>query len=268
MQMVASAKMRLAQDHALKGRSYIGAIAEVLYHLQDEISEKTDPLLMENESDKDLVLVVNTDRGLCGGLNMNLFKELRTQVSHDAHYVTIGRKLNATFAKVGASLDATWSLGEPLSLIELRPIFEFLKEQFLHGGFGRVLVAYPSFVNTMVQRPVVRQLLPIKPEDLMDIAKSSGGEGVRDHDNRPFALEPSSKSLLQSILPLYLFYQLVQIVLEARASEQSARMVSMKTATENANGLIGELTLDYNKARQAQITHELMEISTAMAAME
>ena len=265
--MVASAKMRLAQDHALKGRSYIGALAEALYHLRDEIAEQSNPLLRDNHSDVELVLVVNTDRGLCGGLNVNLFKEVRSQVSPQAHFVTPGRKLNATFARVGAIIDATWSLSEPLQLLELRPVFDYLMQQFLHGEYGRVLVAFPSFVNTMVQKPVIRQLFPIDTEALKALVQE-GGHALRDQDEQPYKLEPSPHEVLKTLLPLYLFYILVQIVLEARASEQSARMVSMKAATENAHGIIDDLTLEYNKARQDQITNELLEITTAMKAME
>lgn len=265
--MVASAKMRLAQDHALKGRSYIGALAEALYHLRDEIAEQSTPLLRDNHSENELVVVVNTDRGLCGGLNVNLFKEVRSNVSPNAHFVTLGRKLNATFARVGAIIDATWSLSEPLQLLELRPVFDYLMQQFLHGECGRVLVAYPSFVNTMVQKPVIRQLFPIDTEALKALVEE-GGQAIREKDEQPYKLEPSPKEVLETLLPLYLFYVLVQIVLEARASEQSARMVSMKAATENAHDIINDLTLEYNKVRQDQITNELLEITTAMKAME
>ena len=196
MQMVASAKMRRAQDQAVKGRPYVRALAEVLYHLQDEIDTSNSPL-MQTHGGADLVLLVNTDRGLCGGLNANLIKMTREHAPENAHYITIGRKLNAALAKWNERLEATWSLTDPLSL-----------------------------------------------------------------------LEPSPSALLDTILPLYVFHGLVQIVLEARASEHSARMVAMKGATENAKNIIDGLTLDYNKARQTQITNELLEITTAMRAME
>ena len=267
MQMVASAKMRRAQEQAIKGRPYIGALAQVFYHLRNELPDAETPLLVGNDSDKELVLVVNTDRGLCGGLNMNLFKAVRAQVSPDAHYITIGRKLNATIAKVGVMLDASWSLADPISLLELKSVFEYCCEQYKSGAFGKISVAYSGFVNTMVQRPVVRQLFPIDREELMNVAKV-GGEEIDTRVDSGFLLEPSAHALLESILPLYIFYVLVQVTLEARASEHSARMVSMKGATENAKKIIDELTLEYNKARQAQITNELLEITTAMRAME
>lgn len=265
--MVASAKMRRAQDMAVRGRPYIAALAQVLYHLRNELTDIDTPLLSQNDSSKELVLVVNTDRGLCGGLNMNLFKAVREQTSPDAHFITIGRKLNATIAKVGATIDASWSLADPLSLLELKTVFEFCSSKYKSGEFGKVSVAYSGFVNTMVQRPVVRRMFPIDRDELIKVA-AAGGEEINSSEDTHFIMEPDPSALLESILPLYVFYGLVQVVLEARASEHSARMVSMKAATENAKKIIDELTLEYNKARQNQITNELLEITTAMKAME
>ncbi len=267
MQMVASAKMRRAQDHAVKGRAYIRALAEVLYHLQDDIDAGSGTL-MRSKGGRDLVLLVNTDRGLCGGLNANLIKNTLENAPKDACYITIGRKLNATLTKLGKQLDATWSLSEPLSLLELKPIYDFIEKKFKDGEYGRVFIAFPGFVNTMVQRPVYRQLLPVEADTLMTMAKKGGAILDEKGGNRQFLLEPGPEELLDTILPMYVFYALVQIVLEARASEHSARMVAMKGATENAKNIIADLTLDYNKVRQTQITNELLEITTAMRAME
>ncbi len=214
------------------------------------------------------MLLVNTDRGLCGGLNANLIKMVREQAPENAHYITIGRKLNAALAKLNERLEATWSLTDPLSLLELKPVFDFIVQKFKAEEYGRVFVAFSGFVNTMVQKPVFRQLLPIEPEPLMNMAKAGGSSLDGADAHKQFLLEPSPAALLDTILPLYVFHGLVQIVLEARASEHSARMVAMKGATENAKNIIGGLTLDYNKARQTQITNELLEITTAMRAME
>ena len=164
--------------------------------------------------------------------------------------------------------EATWSLTDPLSLLELKPVFDFIVQKFKAEEYGRVFVAFSGFVNTMVQKPVFRQLLPIEPEPLMNMAKAGGSSLDGADAHKQFLLEPSPAALLDTILPLYVFHGLVQIVLEARASEHSARMVAMKGATENAKNIIGGLTLDYNKARQTQITNELLEITTAMRAME
>lgn len=212
MQMVASAKMRRAQDQAVKGRPYIRALAEVLYHLQDEIDTSNSPL-MQTHGGADLVLLVNTDRGLCGGLNANLIKMVREQAPENAHYITIGRKLNAALAKLNERLEATWSLTDPLSLLELKPVFDFIVQKFKAEEYGRVFVAFSGFVNTMVQKPVFRQLLPIEPEPLMNMAKAGGSSLDGADAHKQFLLEPSPAALLDTILPLYVFHGLVQIVL-------------------------------------------------------
>ena len=263
MQMVASAKMRRAQELALKGRVYIRALSRVFKHLQESIAEGSIQLMEKRETGKQLVIVVSTDRGLCGGLNTNLFKEVLTQCPAEADYLTIGGKLNPQFARVGRKLVASFTIGDTVEEAEMKAILDFIRKGFMDGTYNRVTVVYQKFINIMVQRPQVVDILPIKPEDLLQLAEETEGE-----EHAEFMLEPSPVALLKSILPLYFANLLTQMVLEGKASEQSARMVAMKSATENAKTLIGELTLEYNKARQAQITNELLEITTAMKAME
>ena len=266
MQMVASAKMRRAQELALKGRTYMSALANVLKHLQDTLADgASSPLMEQREKGKKLIIVVSTDRGLCGGLNANLFKELLLKCDADADYLTVGVKLNSQLVRTGRNLAATFCIGDTVEEAELKPIFQFIRKGFTDGTYNSVEVIYQKFVNVMVQRPEVMQLLPLSAQDLLNVAAQ---DDVTDDDNPNFLLEPDPKTLLNSILPLYFGHQLVQMILEGKASEQSARMVAMKAATENAKTLIGELTLEYNKARQTQITNELLEITTAMKAME
>ena len=266
MQMVASAKMRRAQELALKGRTYMSALANVLKHLQDTLTDgAASPLMEQREKGKKLIIVVSTDRGLCGGLNSNLFKEVLQKCDADADYITVGVKLNAQLARCGRNLVATFSIGDTVEEAELKPIFQLVRKGFTDGTYNCVEVIYQKFVNVMVQRPELMKLLPLSQEDLMKVAAQ---DDIEDEDNANFLLEPDPKTLLNAILPLYFGHQLVQMILEGKASEQSARMVAMKAATENAKTLIGELTLEYNKARQTQITNELLEITTAMKAME
>ncbi len=263
MQMVASAKMRRAQELALKGRVYICALSRVFKHLRESIAEGSVQLMEKRETGKQLVIVVSTDRGLCGGLNTNLFKEVLTQCPAEADYLTIGGKLNPQFARVGRKLVASFAIGDTVEEAEMKAILDFIRKGFMDGTYNRVTVVYQKFINIMVQRPQVVDILPIKPEDLLKLAEEAENE-----EHAEFLLEPDPTTLLKSILPLYFANLLTQMVLEGKASEQSARMVAMKSATENAKTLIGELTLEYNKARQAQITNELLEITTAMKAME
>ena len=263
MQMVASAKMRRAQELALKGRVYIRALSRVFKHLRESIAEGSVQLMEKRENGKQLVIVVSTDRGLCGGLNTNLFKEVLTQCPAEADYLTIGGKLNPQFARVGRKLVASFAIGDTVEEAEMKAILDFIRKGFMEGTYNRVTVVYQKFINIMVQRPQVVDILPIKPEELLKLAEEAEGE-----EHAGFLLEPSPTTQLKSSLPLYFANLLTQMVLEGKASEQSARMVAMKSATENAKTLIGELTLEYNKARQAQITNELLEITTAMKAME
>lgn len=265
MQMVASAKMRRAQELALKGRTYMSALANVLKHLQDTLTDVTSPLLEARETGKKLIIVVSTDRGLCGGLNSNLFKEILLNCDADADYLTVGIKLNSQLARCGRNLVATFTIGDTVEEAELKPIFQFIRKGFTDGTYNSVEVIYQKFINVMVQRPDTVKLLPLNREDLLKVAAQ---DDIEDDTNPNFLLEPNPQTLINSILPLYFGHQLVQMILEGKASEQSARMVAMKAATENAKTLIGELTLEYNKARQTQITNELLEITTAMKAME
>lgn len=265
MQMVASAKMRRAQELALKGRAYISALANVLRHLDSAIQDGGAALMAQREQGRTLVVVVNTDKGLCGALNANLLRDVLTRCPADADYLTIGAKLRTTLARLGRRVTHSFSVSDAMKEGELKPVFEVIRAGFEQGTYNRVLVAYQKFINVMVQRPQVAELLPVTPAELLNVASQ---DDIEDTDSGNFLLEPSPKALLSAILPLYITNHLVQMVLEGKASEQSARMVAMKSATENAKTLIGELTLEYNKARQTQITNELLEITTAMKAME
>ncbi len=265
MQLVASAKMRRAQDLALKGRSYISAMANVLKHLEETINECETPLMKEQEEGKSLILLVNTDRGLCGGLNSNLMRFLMKECPTDADIVTIGAKLNPQLARLQRNLIASFTLKDNFDDAALKPIADYLRKAFIEDGYKEVYVCFQRYVNVVVQKPTLRKLLPVTAEELLVIASD---DDIADTDNDLFILEPSSGQLLDAILPLYFFHLLTQMVLEAKASEHSARMVAMKAATENAKGFIDSLTLEYNKARQTQITNELLDITTAMKAME
>lgn len=265
MQMVASAKMRRAQELALHGRAYISALANVLQHLSATIEQGGASLMQKREHGKTLVIVVNTDKGLCGALNTNLLRELLIQTPRDADYLCIGSKLAPVLQRLGRNVRFTFSVSDNMSDVELKPIYESIRKGFEDNTYNRVIVAYQKFVNVMVQRPHLRELLPVTTADLLEIASMDDIEDTRTNN---FLLEPTPADLLAAILPLYVSNALSQLILEGKASEQSARMVAMKSATENAKNLIDELTLDYNKARQAQITNELLEITTATRAME
>ncbi len=258
MQLVAAAKMKKAQDQALAGRDYSKKLNGVLQDISEGFSEATHVLLDKRTGSRELVLVISTDKGLCGPINTNLARAIRSQVSADADYVTVGRKFRIMMEKQDRKIVADFSVKDPVPFADARAIAALLSKQFIAGNYDKVSVAFTRFVNTMTQVPEVMQLLPV-----VTPANHSDVETTND-----FLFEPSPADVLSSILPLYVNFQVFQALVEARASEHSARMVAMKAATDNAKKFIKELTLEYNKLRQGAITSELLEITTAMKAME
>ncbi len=261
MQLVAAAKMKKAQDQALAGREYASEISAVLGNIASGDHELSHPLLERRDGNRELVLVISTDKGLCGPLNTNLARKYRESVAKDAHYVTVGRKLRIFTEKTGGRILADFTVKDPVAFADARAIAKFLTGEFLDGGYDKVTIAYTRFINTLRQEPATMTLLPVQPPAGDDAAP--GGAAAGD-----VKFEPSRNDVLAAILPLYVNYQVYQALLEARASEHSARMVAMKSATDNAKNFIKDLTLEYNKVRQAAITSELLEITTAMKAME
>ncbi len=279
MQLVAASKMKKAQDQAMAGRPYADLLNDVLVNLKEQTNEEDHPLLKENEGDKELVILVSTDKGLCGGLNTNLFRIVSENSPENVDYVTVGRKGAQFLARSKKELLADFKIDDPVPFLESKQISEFATEKFLSGEYARVRVAFTNFVNTMTQEPMIETLLPISPIDLgrdKDFVGMGPGHepGASDLPEDPHAeyggyiFEPSPSAVLDTTVPQYVNYQLYQMILESRASEHSARMVAMKAATDNANDMIKDLTLDYNKQRQAAITAELLEITTAMRALE
>ena len=271
MQLVAAAKMKKAQDQAIAGRDYADRLNEVLVNLKENISEEDHVLLKQPGGKKELILVVSTDKGLCGGLNTNLLKKVRAEMGEDADVVTVGRKLRTSLGKLGHNIVSDWEVADPTPFADAKPIGAYLTDQFLEGNYSAVKVAFTNFETTLTQTPWVQQLLPVQESALAEKRSYEGmgrtGE-VGETPRRDYVFEPSPEGVLDSLLPLYINYQVYQMILEARASEHSARMVAMKAATDNAEQMIKDLTLEYNKVRQAAITSELLEITTAMKAME
>ncbi len=263
MQLVAAAKMKKAQDQAMAGRDYSSQLNAVLSDISANFNEEAShPLLQAREGNRELVLVISTDKGLCGPLNTNLAKKLRAETSDTADYVTVGRKLRIMLEKLGKKILADFSVKDPVPFADARSIASFLTKQFTAGNYDKVSIVFTRFVNTLTQVPEVKQLLPVLPPTASD------DSGLIDGDTKDSLFEPSVDEVLASILPLYVNFQVYQALLESRATEHSARMVAMKAATDNAKKFIKELTLEYNKVRQGAITAELLEITTAMKAME
>jgi len=239
---------------------------KVLVSLQKRTDPKLHPLLAIRPLKKELLLIISTDKGLCGALNTNLFREAANFDQAKTAFVVTGRKARQFIARTKRELLADFELKDSPSFIETKPLSKFCMEKFLRREVDKVSVLYTHFINTINQRSVVQTLLPISG---FDLPKGETAEGAKS-DVDPmvgYIFEPRSEELLDVILPYYIQYQVFQMILDARASEHSARMVAMKNATDNANQFIKDLTLEYNKMRQAGITTELLEIATAQMAL-
>ena len=259
MQMVAAAKMRKAQAAAIAGRPYQEMLSRVLAALKSRVDPSGHQLLAVRPVNKELILIFSTDKGLCGPLNTNLFRELAGVDPAKSEFAVSGRKAVQFIARARRKLTADFALRDTIHFSEVRPIARFVADKFVSGEVDQVRVLYPKFVNTLTQQSVLRILLPIPVEELDVGRPQAGGE---------YLFEPDEQNVLDSILPHYVAFQLFQMALNARASEHSSRMVAMKNATDNAKELVNDLTLEYNKVRQANITTELLEIATAQLAVE
>jgi F-type H+-transporting ATPase subunit gamma len=264
MQMVAASKMRKAQQHALAGRPYAALMNKVLVSLQKRTDPRLHPLLHVRPLKKELVLIISTDKGLAGALNTNLFREAAHFDSAKTAFVVTGRKARQFVARTKRELLADFELKDAPTFVETKPVAKFCTEKFLNREVDKVSVLFTHFINTISQSAVVETLLPISSFDLPK--KHEGSAEGADENVDPmlgYVFEPGAEVVLDSMLPYYIQYQVFQMILDARASEHSARMVAMKNATDNANEFIKDLTLEYNKMRQASITTELLEIATA-----
>jgi len=268
MQMVAASKMRRAQQAALAGRPYATLLNEVLGNVVFHAGDFTHPLMEAREVKRQAVILISTDKGLCGALNSNLMREA-SKLAPDTLFITAGRKAAQFVARTKRRLAAEFLYKDTPLFAEARSISKFARDLFLSGAADRVDLLYTRFVSTLVQRPEARPFLPV----------GELGPVIAGFDQPPapsqlaqaateFLFEPDAGQVLGALLPHSLNFQIFQVLLEAKASEQSARMVAMKSATDNAHQLIKDLTLEYNKLRQGNITNELLEISTAALALE
>ena len=263
MEMVAAAKMRKAQDRMAATRPYAEKMKKVIGHLYHAHPEYRHDFMKDRDVKRVGYIVISSDRGLCGGLNNNLFRQLVKDIRKhrdegvEVDFVTIGNKALGFFKRFGGQVLAQAThLGDAPHIEDLIGTVKTILDAFEAGTVDRVYVAYNHFVNTMSQKPTVDQLVPIvgQPE-----------KSLRHHWD--YIYEPDSKEVLDGLLTRYIESLVYQSVVENGACEQSARMIAMKSATDNAGSLIDELQLIYNKARQAAITQEISEIVSGAAAV-
>ena len=269
MQMVAAAKMRKAQQAAVAGRPYALLMNEVLAEVTANAGDFTHSLMETREVRKRALILVSTDKGLCGPLNSNLLREAARFDKATTLYITAGRKASQFIARTKRQLAAEFTYKDAPLFSEARAISRFAQDLFIRGAVDAVDILFTNFISTLNQKPEVRSLLPVGEiravQAELEEGASAGSKLLKGATE--FLFEPGADQVLGSLLPHYLNFQVYQILLEAKASEQSARMVAMKNATDNAQQLIKDLTLEYNKVRQANITRELLEITTAQMAV-
>jgi F-type H+-transporting ATPase subunit gamma len=268
MQMVASSKMRRAQMAALAGRPYAQLMNRILAEVSGNAGDFAHPLMEKREVKKRAVLLISTDKGLCGALNSNLTREAAKFDKDTTVFVCAGRKGSQFVARTKRQLAAEFTYKDAPSFAEARAMSKFVQELFLKGEVDRVDVLFTSFVSTLVQKPETLPLLPVGEIKGVQAGVQAHAAGVKlESPGLEYQFEPNADQVMGALLPHALNFQIYQILLEAKASEQSSRMVAMKNATDNAKQLIKDLTLEYNKLRQANITKELLEITTAQMAL-
>ena len=263
MQMVAASKMRRTQEKMRQGKPYSEKIRQVIGHLANANPEYRHAFMEVREAARVGYIVVSTDKGLCGGLNVNLFRALVKDMAEkhgsgvETDLALIGNKAGAFFRAVGGNvLASVGGLGESPVLSELIGSIKVMFDAYEEGRIDRLYIASNDFVNTMTQRPELRQLLPLDPD-----------EDQAFKHRWDYIYEPEARALIEGLVVRYVESQVYQAVVENSACEQAAKMVAMKSATENAEKLIDELRLIYNNARQAAITQEIAEIVGGAAAV-
>jgi F-type H+-transporting ATPase subunit gamma len=263
MEMVAASKMRRAQDRMAGTKPYAQKIQQVIGHLAMSHPEYKHPFMIEEDDVKRVgFVIVSTDRGLCGGLNINLFKRALKEMRQwsdkgvEIDLCLIGAKATSFFKRHGNIASQITHLGDAPHISDIIGTVKVMLDAYEEGKINRLFLVENEFVNTMTQSPDVKQLIPVE---------SSDDEELKHHWD--YIYEPDSKEVLDGLMMRYIEAQIYQAVVENVACEMAARMVAMKSATDNAGELINELQLAYNKARQAAITQELSEIVAGAAAV-
>jgi len=262
MQFVAASKLRRAQDSVLAARPYRDKLDEVIADLATVLDGEDHPLLakhsLEGEHNR-LIVIITSDRGLAGALNTNTIRFIAREITDhpgDLKVATVGRKGRDAMRRARVPIAAHFEgFGDRPVFADVLPLARLITDDYVAGTYDRVDVVYSRFVSTLVQRPVVDRLLPVEPAD--DTTGIPGNQ---------FLFEPNPADFLRALLPRYVATRIFEAVLESKASEESSRMVAMKNATENAQELIEDLTLSYNKVRQANITREMVEIASGAQA--
>ncbi len=268
MELVSASKMKRAIAATLAARPYSSYSWEVLQALSEYVSENKHPLLVEREG-KTLVVLITSNRGLCGGYNSQVLKKvvgmLRAAEGEQIDFVSVGKKGEVSLRRLGQNIVASFNdLSETPRFQDIAPIVSLIVDMYKKGEYGKIKIAYTDFVSALTQTPQVKLLLPIKKDELIEELKESKKTAVKNTD---YIFEPDYATLMAMIVEKIARGRVFQMVLESSASEHSSRMIAMKNASDSAGEMIDDLTLAFNKARQANITQEISEISAGMASV-
>jgi len=283
MEMVAASKMRKAQMVAVQSRPYAQKALSILSNIKTRQPELKNIFLEDNaESKKILAVVVTSDKGLCGGLNgavirdcSHLFEQYKKN-GHEVELALVGIKSKSHFERMGLPIHETYKgVGDYITLEEIKPISQLIQSKYKSSNFNRVVVIYTEFISTLKQKVARKQILPISTDIFKDLIEGVTPESKKD-ETQPttynltteYIFEPNVETVLENLIPFLVDIYIYHIILESNASEHSARMVAMKSASDNAENILGELTLSYNKARQAAITKEITEITAGVEALK
>ena len=270
MELVSASKMKRAISATLASRAYAGYSWEVLQSLAEYVSETQNPFLTPKPAEKILVVLITSNRSLCGGYNAQVTRKAISFIRENAEikidFVSVGAKGESNLRRLGQNIVASFNdVSATPKLSDIYPIANFILDTFKSGAYDRVMIAYTDFVSGLTQIPRITTLLPVNKEEVMaDIAEK---QAIAPKGKIDYVFEPNYETLMASIVEKIARMRVYQMILESTASEHSARMLAMKNATDAAGEMIDDLTLAFNKARQAGITQEISEISAGMASV-
>ena len=272
MEMISAVKMRKAAHSVQAIRPYAEAALHVLGQLEHAMGRESHPLLAERPIARELYVVITSNRGLCGAFNAQVMKRLRQALSEDrgreASFITIGKKGENSLRRMGGNIIASFPdvLAAPDAL-SMRPITRVIMEEFMAARVDRVVMIYTDYVSVMVQDVKLRALLPVRLKDSKRTLNEIPGEVTEEAEQAEYTIEPSAESVLTTMIPKLIEMELYHALLESNASQESARMLAMRNATEAAKDMAEDYTLMYNQLRQQKITQEIAELSAGMAAV-
>lgn len=270
MQLVAASKMKKAQQSAEAGRAYATLLMDLTESVGPEIRKVMERSTKLSDSKKRLIIVFSTDKGLCGGLNTNIFKTI-SEIEGDVEFISVGLRAARFIARSGKKLIANFKISDYVKFSESRKIAEFAIKTAKEGNFCSLEVMYPIFVNTLRQETALVKIAPVDDLEwfIQRLKNSYKLDVLTDiKEDRHFTFEPSLEEIAKDLPQFYIKQAIHYMAVDAKASEHSARMVAMKSASDNADTLVADLTLEYNKARQASITTEILELASAAQALE